>query len=290
MLKPKWWRVKNLRRTAANETTNGSTKANEEANYSKRRQTTEEKSRYRAITSAYYRGAVGALLVYDVTRHVTFENVERWLKELRDHTDSNIVIMLVGNKADLRHLRAVSTEDAKGFAEKENTFFMETSALESMNVEIAFTEVLSQIYRVVSRKALDIGDDPTALPKGQTINVGIKDDVSDLKKIYTSKAMGLPKPVGGKVPNKEEKRKQKELVSLPASGGNKMSSVLCLTGVSGKEVCTDFSAFMRKQKELVSLPASGGNKMSSVLCLTGVSGKEVCTDFSAFMWEQNESH
>ncbi|KAH0985750.1 hypothetical protein GBA52_012927 [Prunus armeniaca] len=62
--------------------------------------------RYRAITSAYYRGAVGALLVYDVTRHVTFENVERWLKELRDHTDANIVIMLVGNKGDLRHLRA----------------------------------------------------------------------------------------------------------------------------------------------------------------------------------------
>uniref|UniRef100_A0A6N2M9G7 Ras-related protein RABA1f n=1 Tax=Salix viminalis TaxID=40686 RepID=A0A6N2M9G7_SALVM len=136
--------------------------------------------RYRAITSAYYRGAVGALLVYDVTRHVTFENVERWLKELRDHTESNIVIMLVGNKADLRHLRAVSTEDATAFAEKESTF-METSALESLNVENAFTEVLTQIYRVVSRKALDVGDDPAALPKGQTINVG-KDDVSAVKK------------------------------------------------------------------------------------------------------------
>ncbi|XP_010919004.2 ras-related protein RABA1f [Elaeis guineensis] len=139
--------------------------------------------RYRAITSAYYRGAVGALLVYDVTRHVTFENVERWLKELRDHTDSNIVIMLVGNKADLRHLRAVSTEDAKAFAERESTFFMETSALESTNVENAFTEVLTQIYRVVSKKALDIGDDPAALPKGQTINVGTKDDVSAVKKV-----------------------------------------------------------------------------------------------------------
>ncbi|CAI0449045.1 unnamed protein product [Linum tenue] len=120
--------------------------------------------------------------VYDVTRHVTFENVERWLKELRDHTDANIVIMLVGNKADLRHLRAVQTEDAKAFAERENTFFMETSALESLNVENAFTEVLTQIYRVVSRKALDVGDDPAALPKGQTISVG-KDDVSAVKKV-----------------------------------------------------------------------------------------------------------
>ncbi|KAK6132783.1 hypothetical protein DH2020_033461 [Rehmannia glutinosa] len=139
--------------------------------------------RYRAITSAYYRGAVGALLVYDVTRHVTFENVERWLKELRDHTDQNIVIMLVGNKADLRHLRAVSTEDVTAFAEREKTYFMETSALESMNVENAFTEALTQIYHVVSRKALDIGDDPAALPKGQTINVGSKDDVSAVRKV-----------------------------------------------------------------------------------------------------------
>ncbi|XP_019159358.1 PREDICTED: ras-related protein RABA1f [Ipomoea nil] len=138
--------------------------------------------RYRAITSAYYRGAVGALLVYDVTRHVTFENVERWLKELRDHTDSSIVIMLVGNKADLRHLRAVSTDDAKAFAERETTFFMETSALESMNVEDAFTEVLTQIYHVVSKRSLEAGDDQATLPKGQTISVGSKDDVSAVKK------------------------------------------------------------------------------------------------------------
>jgi len=72
--------------------------------------------RYRAITSAYYRGAVGALLVYDISKHQTYENVTRWLKELRDHADSNIVIMLVGNKSDLRHLRAVPTEEAKQFA------------------------------------------------------------------------------------------------------------------------------------------------------------------------------
>ena len=72
--------------------------------------------RYRAITSAYYRGAVGALLVYDISKHQTYENVTRWLKELRDHADANIVIMQVGNKSDLRHLRAVPTEEAKAFA------------------------------------------------------------------------------------------------------------------------------------------------------------------------------
>jgi len=113
--------------------------------------------RYRAITSAYYRGAVGALLVYDIAKHVTYENVERWLKELRDHADSNIVIMLVGNKSDLRHLRAVPTEEAKAFAEKNSLSFIETSALDSTNVEAAFQNILTEIYRIVSHKALASG-------------------------------------------------------------------------------------------------------------------------------------
>ncbi|KAH7387432.1 hypothetical protein KP509_16G022800 [Ceratopteris richardii] len=138
--------------------------------------------RYRAITSAYYRGAVGALLVYDITRHVTFENVERWLKELKDHTDANIVVMLVGNKSDLRHLRAVSTEDSQNFAENEGLYFMETSALESTNVENAFKQVLTQIYRVVSKKALDIGEDHAAVPsQGQTIHVNSNDATATKK-------------------------------------------------------------------------------------------------------------
>ena len=57
-------------------------------------------------------------MVYDIAKHLTYENVERWLKELRDHADQNIVIMLVGNKSDLRHLRAVPTDEAKAFAGK----------------------------------------------------------------------------------------------------------------------------------------------------------------------------
>ncbi|XP_017351179.1 ras-related protein Rab-11B isoform X1 [Ictalurus punctatus] len=110
--------------------------------------------RYRAITSAYYRGAVGALLVYDIAKHLTYENVERWLKELRDHADNNIVIMLVGNKSDLRHLRAVPTDEARAFAEKNNLSFIETSALDSTNVEEAFKNILTEIYRIVSQKQI----------------------------------------------------------------------------------------------------------------------------------------
>ena len=115
--------------------------------------------RYRAITSAYYRGAVGALLVYDMTKHDSYEDAAKWLKELRDHADANIVIMLVGNKSDLEHLRVVQTSDAARYAESEGLSFIETSALESTNVESAFQNILTEIYDIVSKKALDDGDD-----------------------------------------------------------------------------------------------------------------------------------
>ncbi|XXG72149.1 hypothetical protein AAC387_Pa07g1308 [Persea americana] len=129
--------------------------------------------RYRAITSAYYRGALGALLVYDVTKPTTFENVSRWLKELRDHADSNIVIMLIGNKTDLKHLRAVATEDAQGFAEREGLSFIETSALEAVNVEKAFQTILGEVYRIISKKTLSSEEAATtSIKEGKTIDIG----------------------------------------------------------------------------------------------------------------------
>ncbi|CAH9068575.1 unnamed protein product [Cuscuta epithymum] len=110
--------------------------------------------RYRAVTSAYYRGAVGAMLVYDMTKRQSFDHMARWLEELRGHADKNIVIMLIGNKCDLGSLRAVPVEDAQEFAERENLFFMETSALEATNVETAFMNILTEIYRIISKKTL----------------------------------------------------------------------------------------------------------------------------------------
>ncbi|VAI17177.1 ras-related protein RGP1 [Triticum urartu] len=115
--------------------------------------------RYRAVTSAYYRGAVGAMLVYDMTKRQSFDHMARWLEELRSHADKNIVIMLIGNKSDLGTLRAVPTEDAKEFAERESLFFMETSALEATNVEKAFMTGLEEIYRTVSKKNLVANDE-----------------------------------------------------------------------------------------------------------------------------------
>ncbi|VDB83256.1 unnamed protein product [Peniophora sp. CBMAI 1063] len=125
--------------------------------------------RYRAITAAYYRGAVGALLVYDIAKHATYVNVTRWLKELRDHADSNIVIMLVGNKSDLKHLRAVPTDEAKAFATENGLSFIETSALDASNVESAFQTILTDIYKIVSQKQFEPSADPIKPSGGESV-------------------------------------------------------------------------------------------------------------------------
>ncbi|KDQ18553.1 hypothetical protein BOTBODRAFT_28943 [Botryobasidium botryosum FD-172 SS1] len=128
--------------------------------------------RYRAITAAYYRGAVGALLVYDIAKQATYASVTRWLKELRDHADSNIVITLVGNKSDLKHLRSVPTEEAKNFSTENGLSFIETSAMDASNVEAAFQNILTDIYRIVSNRALESSSEPAIQPSGgQTITV-----------------------------------------------------------------------------------------------------------------------
>ncbi|XP_027117057.2 ras-related protein RABA5c [Coffea arabica] len=111
--------------------------------------------RFRAVTSAYYRGAFGALLVYDITGKDTFESVRKWLDELNAHSDSTVAKMLVGNKCDLESMRQVSVEDGKSLAEAEGFFFIETSALDSTNVKQAFEIVIREIYSNVSRKVLN---------------------------------------------------------------------------------------------------------------------------------------
>uniref|UniRef100_A0A7N1A4E3 Uncharacterized protein n=1 Tax=Kalanchoe fedtschenkoi TaxID=63787 RepID=A0A7N1A4E3_KALFE len=114
--------------------------------------------RFRAITSSYYRGALGAILVYDITRKSTFDNLKKWLWELREHSSPGTVIVLVGNKSDLTHSREVSEEEGKKFAEAESLCFMETSAMENVNVEEAFLQMIRRIHditRLQKQKSFD---------------------------------------------------------------------------------------------------------------------------------------
>ncbi|CAH2067106.1 unnamed protein product [Thlaspi arvense] len=136
--------------------------------------------RFRAITSSYYRGALGALLIYDITRRTTFENIKKWLFELRDFANPDTVVVLVGNKSDLRQSREVEEDEGKALAESEGLCFLETSAFENVNVEEAFLVMIGRIHEVVSQRiALDnksngvatahVNGNGTVLPVGKEI-------------------------------------------------------------------------------------------------------------------------
>lgn len=120
--------------------------------------------RYRAITSAYHRGAVGAIVVYDITSITSFNNISHWLTELRTYADPNIVILLVGNKSDMEFLRSVKTADAEQFAAQHNLAFLETSAKENINVETSFIKLLQDVYHTAISDHLSNQHDKHTLP------------------------------------------------------------------------------------------------------------------------------
>lgn len=107
--------------------------------------------RFKSLTTAFYRGAAGALLVYDITSRPSFDNIKRWLKQLRHHALPEVVVLLVGNKSDLRRHRAVRVEEGLALAESCNMGFIETSALDSTGVENAFTTVVEEILAIRER-------------------------------------------------------------------------------------------------------------------------------------------
>lgn len=102
--------------------------------------------RYKSVTAAYYKGAKGAMIVYDITRPETFNNVDKWFNEIREYGEKNVVLMLIGNKSDLKHLRAVENTQALEKATILGTPIMETSALDASNVEVAFKQLITEVY------------------------------------------------------------------------------------------------------------------------------------------------
>ena len=103
--------------------------------------------RYRSITNAYYKGAKGSLLVYDITNPKTFESIDRWLSDLKVNGDENISVVLLGNKSDLESDRKVSTQQGKEKAEFYKLAFLETSALNGNNIDNAFNELITDVYK-----------------------------------------------------------------------------------------------------------------------------------------------
>ena len=93
---------------------------------------------FQAITRTYYKGAIGALLVYDITRRETFTHVTKWLDDVRTNSSKNVTVILIGNKKDLEDKRQVSYEEGEAFAKENGLMFLETSAKTAYNVVEAF--------------------------------------------------------------------------------------------------------------------------------------------------------
>jgi len=139
--------------------------------------------RFRAVTSAYYHGAVGALLVYAINARASFENAQRWLDELRTKAAEDMQIILVGNKSDLKDQREVTTEEGEAFARKNSVMFIETSALDKFHVEDAFKQLVTAIYETKTRgSAVPGSDEVVEEPKGTTIVVSNSKDTAPAEK------------------------------------------------------------------------------------------------------------
>uniref|UniRef100_A0A665VJ23 small monomeric GTPase n=2 Tax=Echeneis naucrates TaxID=173247 RepID=A0A665VJ23_ECHNA len=101
--------------------------------------------RFRSVTHAYYRDAHALLLLYDVTNKTSFDNIQAWLSEIHEYAQQDVVLMLLGNKADATHDRVVKREDGERLAKEFGVPFMETSARSGLNVELAFTAVAKEL-------------------------------------------------------------------------------------------------------------------------------------------------
>ncbi|KAJ1979561.1 Ras- protein Rab-2A [Dimargaris verticillata] len=123
---------------------------------------------FRSITRSYYRGAAGALLVYDITRRDTFDHLATWLEDARKYSNPNITIMLIGNKCDLAAKREVSREEGEAFAQENGLFFIETSAKTAANVEEAFVNTAQDIYDKIQTGVLDVTNESCGVKTGPT--------------------------------------------------------------------------------------------------------------------------
>ncbi|AQK73195.1 ypt homolog4 [Zea mays] len=127
--------------------------------------------RFRTITSSYYRGAHGIIIVYDVTDQESFNNVKQWLNEIDRYASDNVNKLLVGNKSDLTANKVVATETAKAFADEMGIPFMETSAKNATNVEQAFMAMAASIKdRMASQPAAANARPATVQIRGQPVN------------------------------------------------------------------------------------------------------------------------
>ena len=135
--------------------------------------------RYKAITSAYYKGAKGAFVVYDITRKNSFDSIDKWISDLKAGADAKITLMLIGNKNDLEDQRQISKEQGEGKAKSFNMAFLETSALSGENLDKAFQMMVNEVYKKCHSELE--GEGGGDIMPGKDLELG-KDDKKEVKK------------------------------------------------------------------------------------------------------------
>ncbi|KAH8264950.1 hypothetical protein KR038_008671 [Drosophila bunnanda] len=115
--------------------------------------------RFRTITTAYYRGAMGIMLVYDITQEKSFENIKNWIRNIEENASADVEKMLLGNKCELHDKRQVSKERGEQLAIEYGIKFMETSAKASINVEEAFLTLACDI-KAKTEKRMEANNPP----------------------------------------------------------------------------------------------------------------------------------
>jgi small GTP-binding protein len=114
---------------------------------------------FKSIARAYYRGAAVALIVYDVTKRSTFDNMRSWIREIKEFGTCDTVLMVVGNKADEEGVREVATEEGMQMANEFGLKFTETSAVSGLGVELAFSAPAATVMERVSAGYYDLTND-----------------------------------------------------------------------------------------------------------------------------------
>ena len=137
--------------------------------------------RYKSITAAYYKGAKGGLVVYDVTSKTSFDNVDNWVSEIKEKASTDMKTMMIGNKIDLKDERTVSTEEALDKAKLLELPLMEASALDSTNVKQAFYDLLKEMYKEV-KKTIDVVEQTEKQNEGVQLDTNQKEEKDGKRK------------------------------------------------------------------------------------------------------------